>query len=100
MSRLSGCFLITIKTLEEVALYLGKKLSPKFRRLAINDEEAEGADFLVCQPANAPAYFLDNLPGRCAHCDCPIVYRPHAPSKPKKLCFACFSRLTQYASPN
>ena len=53
-------------------------------------QEAEKADYYVClRAAEDPHEFTDNLTGFCAVCGVPIIYRPHAPITPKKICTIC-----------
>jgi len=54
----------------------------------VNDDEAEKADFVVCMPFG-PSPFDDNLTGICCKCGIKVMYRWHAPRKPKKLCLDC-----------
>lgn len=55
----------------------------------VSDEEAEHCDFLVCVPATWPSRFTDNFKGVCCHCGVEVIYRWHAPRKPKKICLEC-----------
>lgn len=53
-------------------------------------QEAEKADYYVClRVADDPHEFPDNMTGFCAQCGVPIIYRPHAPITPKKICTTC-----------
>ena len=54
----------------------------------VSDEEAEQCDFLVCAPFG-PSPFTDNLKGTCCKCGIPVMYRWHAPRKPKRICIDC-----------
>lgn len=54
----------------------------------VSDEEAEECDFVVCAP-DGPSPFTDNFKGYCCACGRPIMYRWHAPRKPKKICLKC-----------
>jgi len=56
----------------------------------VSDEEAETADYVVCVPADTPSPFDDNLTGFCCECGIKVIYRWHAPRKPKRLCMDCF----------
>lgn len=49
--------------------------------------DAEASDYLVCA---STSYYNDDVIGSCALCGGAIVYRPHAPKKPKRICLACF----------
>jgi len=59
----------------------------------VSDDEAEKSDFVVCMPWGTPSPFTDNLSGFCSKCGCKVMYRWHAPRKPKKLCIECFYKL-------
>lgn len=54
----------------------------------VSDEEAEQADFVVCA-LEGPSPFTDNFRGYCWACGTPIMYRWHAPRKPRKICIGC-----------
>jgi hypothetical protein len=54
----------------------------------ISDEKAEECDFLVCMPWG-PSPFDDNLTGHCCECGVKVMYRWHAPRKPKRICMDC-----------
>lgn len=55
-----------------------------------SETEAETADYTVCVlAADDPGEFADNCTGPCAHCRAPIVWRPHAPKRPPKVCIRC-----------
>jgi len=58
----------------------------------INDDEAEKSDFVVCMPVG-PSPFEDNLTGFCCKCSAKVMFRWHAPRKPKRLCIDCFYKL-------
>lgn len=58
----------------------------------VSDEEAEEADFMVCMPADTPTPFTDNLHGFCCECGIKVMYRWHAPRKPKRICFRCMTK--------
>lgn len=49
--------------------------------------DAEACDYVVC---GATGCYDDDIKGSCALCGDAIVYRPHAPKKPKRICLACF----------
>ena len=53
------------------------------------DDAAEDADMVVCMPANFPSPFHDNVTAPCAQCGEPIIYRPHVPKRPAKVCISC-----------
>jgi hypothetical protein len=59
----------------------------------VTDEKAEECDFLVCVPANTPSRFEDNLTGFCCECGVKVIYRWHAPRKPKRICMDCMVKL-------
>lgn len=54
----------------------------------ISDEKAEQCDYLVCTPLG-PSSFDDNLKGICCKCGIAVMYRWHAPRKPKRICMEC-----------
>jgi len=58
----------------------------------VSDDEAEKVDFLVCMPLG-PSPFNDNLTDFCCKCGIKVMYRWHAPRKPKKLCLDCMYKL-------
>lgn len=49
--------------------------------------DAEACDYLVCAPK---ANYDDDIAGSCALCGAKVVWRAHAPKKPKRICLACF----------
>lgn len=52
--------------------------------------ECEQADFVVCcLRSKDPGAFTDNLVGSCTVCGREIVYRPHVPKTPPKICMEC-----------
>jgi len=55
----------------------------------VSDDEAEQADYVVCVPEGYQTPFSDNLTGFCCRCGIKVIYRWHAPRKPKKICFEC-----------
>jgi hypothetical protein len=57
----------------------------------VSDEEAEEVDFVVCA-LEGPTEFTDNFKGICCACSRPIMYRWHAPRKPKKVCIECAAK--------
>lgn len=58
----------------------------------VDDAEAETADYLICL-REGPSQFTDNFKGVCCHCGAPIMYRWHAPRKPKRICLECGAKL-------
>ena len=54
----------------------------------VSDEEAEKSDFVVCMP-KGPSPFKDNFTGNCCQCGIEVMYRWHAPRRPKKICLDC-----------
>jgi hypothetical protein len=65
----------------------------------VSDEKAEECDFLVCVPADTPSRFEDNLTGFCCKCGIKVIYRWHAPRKPKRICMECMVKLEEQWSP-
>lgn len=63
------------------------KLAREAKVVTNKEAEAE-ADFLVCGP---DSYFQDDVRGVCSTCGDGVVFRSHAPSKPKRICIKCFS---------
>ena len=56
----------------------------------VEQNEAEQADFVCCvKKVNDPGTFSDNLEGTCSICGETVVFRPHAPQKPPKICMEC-----------
>ena len=55
----------------------------------VSDEKAEACDYLVCMPWGTLSPFDDNLKGVCSHCGIDVMYRWHAPRKPKRICMEC-----------
>jgi rRNA maturation endonuclease Nob1 len=58
----------------------------------VSDAEAETVDYLICMP-DGPSEFTDNFKGVCSRCGCAIMYRWHAPRKPKRICIECGGKL-------
>lgn len=58
----------------------------------VSEEEAEDCDYVVCMPADTPSPFTDNLVGHCCECGVKVIYRWHAPRKPKKICLVCMTK--------
>lgn len=56
----------------------------------VSQETAEAADYLVCQLVGLPTPFTDNETGKCTHCGRDVVFRPTAPTKPKRICVGCW----------
>jgi hypothetical protein len=48
--------------------------------------EADEAAMTVCGNVS---YFADDVRGECAGCGAPLVFRPHMPARPPKLCLDC-----------
>lgn len=61
----------------------------------VSDKEAEKADYVVCMPADSPTTFTDNLTGYCCKCGVKVMYRWHAPLKPKRICVNCVFKVTE-----
>lgn len=59
-------------------------------------EDAEATDYLVCGPVS---HFDDDILGVCVSCGTAIVWRSHAPKKPKRICLGCFSVMTKGVAP-
>jgi hypothetical protein len=59
----------------------------------VSDDEAEKCDFVVCMPADTPSPFGDNLTGFCCMCGIKVMYRWHAPRRPKRICLDCAVKL-------
>jgi hypothetical protein len=58
----------------------------------VPDEEAENCEYLVCMPWG-PSPFTDNFKGVCSRCGVAVMYRWHAPRKPKRICMECLVKL-------
>jgi len=52
----------------------------------VTPEEAEQANFVVCIRKDDPTTFADNLEGTCAWCGAEVIFRPHAPVTPPRIC--------------
>jgi hypothetical protein len=52
----------------------------------LTDQELEGASVIVCALASSPAHFEDDQFSPCCECQQMVRYRPHAPTKPKRIC--------------
>lgn len=48
--------------------------------------ECEQATIAVCGNVS---FFADDVRGACSSCSAPIVYRPHVPTRPAKVCMEC-----------
>lgn len=59
------------------------------------DGNAEHCDFLICRRFNVleGLIFQDNRIGKCEKCGYAVQFRPHAPTKPKRICFECAPNL-------
>ena len=55
----------------------------------VDADQAEQCDWVVCGYATAPSPWTDNVHTTCALCATAIIHRPHAPSRPQKICIAC-----------
>lgn len=60
------------------------------------DGAAEACDILVCATfaIEDGLVFPDNRIGNCAECGRAIQWRPHAPTKPKRLCYVCVPNMS------
>jgi hypothetical protein len=58
-----------------------------------SEQEAETCDYLICAPAGTPTPFDDNLKGICCKCGIDVIYRWHAPLKPKRICIDCIIKM-------
>lgn len=78
----------------ELTHLLGVPLPDGAKFKVMSEEEAEQADFVICQPIDldTPLLFQDNIITRCGDCDRDIQHRPHAPRRPLKLCLICADR--------
>lgn len=61
-------------------------------KFKVSDEDGAAADFVVCTRVTTPLHFADNLTGVCCQCGAAIQFRPHLPTKPRKLCMQCFAK--------
>jgi hypothetical protein len=60
----------------------------------VSDAEAEAADYLLCvRLADDPGLFPDNVLGACCACGLAVVFRPHSPKRPPRLCLQCAAAL-------
>lgn len=56
----------------------------------VGNEEAERAQAVVCVRDYGQKFpWDDNEKGVCSICEHPIVFRPHAPKTPPKICVEC-----------
>ena len=55
------------------------------------EEEMEDCDYVVCAVAAGleGAILHDDVLDECCQCGTPILYRPHIPKRPKKICMRC-----------
>lgn len=53
------------------------------------EEEMEDCDYIVCAVAAGLEPISDDILDECSKCQIPILYRPHMPEKPKKICMRC-----------
>lgn len=51
--------------------------------------EAEDCDYLVCVTLGTPSPFSDNQQGTCCACGVAVIFRPHSPVKPPRICLQC-----------
>ena len=51
--------------------------------------DAEDVDAVICRLITDPLLMPDNLTGTCSKCFRMIQFRPHAPSRPPKICDEC-----------
>ena len=56
----------------------------------VSDKQAEQCEFVVCARWG-PSPFDDNLKGTCCKCGIAVMYRWHAPRKPKRICIECMA---------
>lgn len=59
----------------------------------VSDEDANLVDFVVCVRADTPSRFDDNETGVCSHCGVAIIFRPHIPKDPPRICLQCAAAL-------
>jgi hypothetical protein len=55
----------------------------------LTNEQAEQAEFLICDPVIGELQFPDNLTDFCYDCGHKVQFRWHAPRNPKRICWAC-----------
>jgi hypothetical protein len=60
-----------------------------FKIPIISQEEAEECVYVVCIRKGQPTPFDDNEEGTCCQCGNAVVFRPHAPKRPARLCLEC-----------
>lgn len=58
----------------------------------VNSVEAEKADYLVCGLWQ-DHQFLDDVLARCCRCGDELAHRPHAPTRPPRICLHCFEAI-------
>lgn len=67
---------------------------PKIR--VVDDAEAEQCDWVVCvRAADDPGAFPDNKRGTCSACGEPVIFRPHSPRTPPRICVECVVKLAR-----
>ena len=57
------------------------------RTKVVTQSEVEKSEYLVCGPYS---HYEDDIHGECSLCGNSIVWRPHGPKSPKKICLNCF----------
>ena len=55
----------------------------------VSDQQAEQAEMVVCMLEGFDSPFTDNLTGPCARCGRTVIFRPHVPKAPPKVCMEC-----------
>ena len=61
----------------------------------VDAAQAENADVYVCALADTPSLFTDNMRAPCSACRRPVIYRPHAPVRPHKMCLPCATKMME-----
>lgn len=61
----------------------------------VSDAEAEAASYVVCLRLGSPTRFRDNEVGACSHCGTAVIFRPHMPKKPPRICIECVKDLAR-----
>jgi len=61
----------------------------------VSDDDAERVDFVVCVFPREAAwpYVATMLYGVCSKCRAVVVFQPHVPRRPPKLCRPCAGKL-------
>lgn len=80
-------FNITSKVADEYRLVTGRQINMPTN--VMSNEEAEKADFVVCNSVTVHSVFDDNVFTTCVDCGQGIYHRPTAPKRPKKICLPC-----------